>query len=46
MKYLFRKNRICDKVAYFLRKIQTSQVNNLRIFMLKNGKFSRYQGLN
>ena len=28
--------------SYFLRKIQTSQVNNSRIRRIKNAKFSRY----
>ena len=27
--------------AYFLRKIQTSRVNNSRILKIKNAKFSR-----
>ena len=35
-------NRICWKVAHFLRKIQTSRVNNSRIFKIENGKFSGY----
>ena len=30
------------KVAYFLRKIQTSRLNNLRILGTKNPKFSGY----
>ena len=35
-------NRTCQKVAYFLRKIQTSRANNSRILMIKNAKFSGY----
>ena len=38
----YRKNRICYKVAYFLRKIQTSRVNKSRILGCKNVKFSGY----
>ena len=30
------------KVAYFLRKLQTLRVHNLRILMIKNVKFSGY----
>ena len=33
---------ICYKVAYFLRKIQTLRVNNLRIPGTKNAKFLEY----
>ena len=33
---------ICHKVAYFLRKIQTLRVNNLRIPGTENAKFLEY----
>ena len=33
------------KVAYFLRKIQTSLIDNLRILRTKNAKFSGFQGI-
>ena len=33
-------NKICEKVAYFLRK--TSWANNSRILRVKDGKFSGY----
>ena len=35
-----RNNRICLKVVYFLRKTQTSRVNNSRILRFKNATFS------
>ena len=38
----FRSNRICLKLAYFLRKLQTLRGNNSRIIRIKNAKFSRY----
>ena len=38
----YRNNRICKKVAYFLRKIQTLRVNNSIIPRTKNTKFSEY----
>ena len=34
------------KLAYFLRKIQTLRVNNLRIFMIKNAKSGYYLYIN
>ena len=36
----FRNNRICWKLAYFLRNLQTSRVNNPRILSIKDAKFS------
>ena len=30
------------KLAYFLRNIQTSRVNNSRVLEFKNAKFSEY----
>ena len=33
---------ILKKVGYFLRKMQTLRVNNLRILTIKNAKFSGY----
>ena len=45
MKCLFtniQKQQNCQKVAYFLRKIQTSRVNNSRILRFKNVIFSGY----
>ena len=33
------------KLAYFLRKIQTSLINNLRILRIKNAKFPGFQGI-
>ena len=38
----FRNNRICKKLAYFLRNLQTLRVNNSRILRFKNVKFSGY----
>ena len=38
----YRNNRICYKLAYFLRKIQTLRVNNSRILPIKNAKLSGY----
>ena len=38
----YRNNRICWKLAYFLREIQTLRVNNSRILTIKNTKFSGY----
>ena len=38
----YRNNRICSKVAYFLRKIQTARINNSRILRIKNANFSGY----
>ena len=38
----YRNNTICQKVAYIWRKIETSRVNNSRIFRIKNAKFSGY----
>ena len=37
----YRVNRICWKVAYFIRKMQTSRVNNSKILKIKNMKFMR-----
>ena len=31
-----------NKLAYFLRKIQTSRVNNSRVLTIKNAKLSEY----
>ena len=36
---VYRNIRIGQKVAYVLRKIQTSRVGNLRIFRINNAKF-------
>ena len=36
----YRNNRICKKVAYFLRNLQTSRANNSRTLRFKNAKFS------
>ena len=38
----FRKNRICWKLAYFLRTLRTSRANNSRILRIKNMKLSGY----
>ena len=38
----YRNNRIRQKVAYFLRKIQTLRVNNSRILRIKNAKFQSF----
>ena len=38
----FRNNRICWKLAYSLRNLQTSRANNSRILRIKNAKFSGY----
>ena len=38
----FRNNRICKKLAYFLRKLQVSRANDSRILRIKNAKFSGY----
>ena len=37
-----KQNNMLKKVAYFLRKTQTSRVNNSRILRIKNAKFSGY----
>ena len=37
----FRKNRICWKLAYFLRTLRTSRANNSRILRIKNMKLFR-----
>ena len=42
----YRKDRIRQKVAYFLRKIQTLRANNSRILKIKNAKFSGYFYMN
>ena len=36
----FRNNRICEKLAYFLRNLQTSRENNSRILRIKDAIFS------
>ena len=36
----FRNNRICYKLAYSLKNLQTSKVNNLRIHRIKSPKIS------
>ena len=36
----FRNNRRCEKLAYFLRTLQTSGPNNSRILRIENAKFS------
>ena len=38
----YRDNWIRQKVAYFLRKMQSLGVNNSRILRIQNGKFSGY----
>ena len=38
----YRNNRICYKIAYFFKKMQTSLVNNSRNLKIKNVKFSGY----
>ena len=38
----YKNNRICWKLAYFLRKIQTWRVNNSRILRIRNAKCSGY----
>ena len=38
----FRNNRICLKLAYFLRKIWALRENNSRILTIKNVKLSGY----
>ena len=38
----FRNNRIRYKLAYFLRNLQTSRVNNLIILRIKNVKCAGY----
>ena len=35
-----QNNRICEKLANFLRNLQTSRINNSRILRIKNAKFS------
>ena len=37
----FRNNTVCQKLAYFLRNLQTSRANNSRVLRVKNAKFSR-----
>ena len=37
-----RNNRICEKLAYFLRNLQTLQANNLRVLGNKKAKLSGY----
>ena len=37
-----RNNRICKKLPYFLRNLQTSRPNNSRILRIKNAKYSGY----
>ena len=38
----FRDNKICWKLVYFLRNLQTLRANNSRILRIKNAKFSGY----
>ena len=38
----YRNNRICEKVGYLLRKMQTSRVSNSRILRIENAKCSGY----
>ena len=38
----FRNNKICEKLAYFFKKLQTSLANNSIIPGIKNAKFSGY----
>ena len=38
----YGNNRKCLKLAQFVRKTQTSRVNNSRFTRIKNEKFSRY----
>ena len=38
----FRGNKICSKLVYFLRDLQTSRANNPIITRIKNAKFSGY----
>ena len=38
----YRNNRICWKLAYILRKIQTLRVNNSTILTIKNANLSGY----
>ena len=38
----FRSNRICSKLAYLLRNLQTSRANHSRILRIRNAKFSGY----
>ena len=38
----FGNNRIRQKLAYFLRHVETSRVNNSRILWIKKAKFSGY----
>ena len=36
---MYRNNSIREKLAYFLRKIQTSRANNSRSLRIQNAKF-------
>ena len=38
----FRNNRICWKLAYFFRNLQTSRAVNTRILRIRNMEFSGY----
>ena len=38
----FRNNRICLRIIYVTRNLQTSRANNLRILWIKNAQFSGY----
>ena len=38
----FRNNKVCSKLAYFLRNLGTSRANNSRILIIKTAKFSGY----
>ena len=39
-KHTYKNNRISEKLAYFLRKMQTLRVNNSRILEFNCAKFS------
>ena len=38
----YRNNRIHEKVAFFIRKMQTLQAKNSRILRIQGAKFSGY----
>ena len=44
-KFVYKRSETLEhlkKLAYFLRNLQTSRINNWRIFMIKDAKFSEY----
>ena len=41
-KFVHKHIRTYEKLAYFVRNLQTSRANNSRILMIKNAKFSGY----